>query len=67
MAEEIRLLSFPLQSVWVPSLVGGTKIPHTMWWGQNFQEKLCKGRNNFIRGLSDSDRLTGSLEFFRSQ
>ena len=67
MAEELRLLSLPLQRVWAPSLVGGTKIPHTAWCGQNFQEKLSKGRNNFIRGLSNSDRLTSSLEFFRSQ
>ena len=66
-AEELRLLSLPLQRVWAPSLVGGTKIPHTAWCGQNFQEKLSKGRNNFIRGLSNSDRLTSSLEFFRSQ
>ena len=67
MAEELRLLSFPLQRVWAPSLVGGTKIPHTVWCGQNFQEKLSKGRNNFISGLSDSNKLTSSLDFFRSQ
>lgn len=67
MAEELRLLSFPLQRVWAPSLVGGTKIPHTTWCGQNFQEKLSKGRNNFISRLSDSNKLTSSLDFFRSQ